>query len=138
MSNLNLWREFERPFAGIGAWHPLLRQLDDFLGDSAPKADFDYEEAPDKFVLSFDVPGAEKEQLHVELLKNQLSVTADRKRRGSYKHVVKLPEGIDAQGIEANYLNGVLTIVVPKVAPPSARKIVIGDGKPDVPAAAAS
>jgi HSP20 family protein len=130
MSNLTLWREIERPFTGFGAWNPLLRQLDDFISDSTPKAAFDYEETADAFVLSFDVPGAEPEQLGVEFHKNELVVKAERKRHGPFQQVVRMPEGVKADGIQANYHNGVLTVSVPKKAEPAPQKITVSTSKP--------
>lgn len=130
MSNLPLiWRELDRPFTGFGGLNPLLRQLDEFVTESAPKAAFDYEETPEGFLLSFDVPGADRAKMNVEFHKNQLVVSGERKRHGQFRHAVELPEGIQADGIKADYDDGVLTVTVPKKAEVQPVKIAIGLGK---------
>lgn len=129
MSNLPLiWRELDRPFAGFGAWNPLLRQLDELVG-SPKQATFDYEETADAYVLAFDVPGAERDKLNVEFHKDELVVSGERKRYGAFKHTVRLPEGIQAAAIKADYDDGVLTVTVPKTPEAQPVKIAIGPGK---------
>ncbi len=129
MSNLPLlWRELDRPFAGFGGWNPLLRRLDEYA-HSPDRAAFDYEETQDGYVLTFDVPGAERDKLNVEFHEDQLIVSGERKRHGAFKHTVKLPEGLQADAIKADYDDGVLTVNVPKAPKAQPVKIAIGLGK---------
>jgi len=49
--------------------------------------------------------------------------------RGEFSRTVTVPSGIDANGIEANVEQGVLTLRMPKVPEAVARKIAIGSGR---------
>lgn len=81
------------------------------------------------YVLTFDLPGVKKDQVKVEVDKDQLTVRADRSEEkkseskkkylsevfyGSYIRTLTLPEPIDEKKIEAKFDNGVLTVSVPK------------------------
>lgn len=132
MSNLPLlWRELDRPFAGLGAWNPLLRQLDQAAQrhQGLAKPTFDYEETKDGYVLTFEIPGAERDKLQVDFHKDQLVVSGERKRHGAFRQAVQLPDGIQAAAIKADYDDGILTVTVPKAPEAQPVKIAIGVGK---------
>ena len=44
---------------------------------------------------------------------------------GSFQRIIPLPEKVTAEGAEATYKRGVLTLKVPKMTAPSARKIEV-------------
>lgn len=91
----------------------------------------DMVEQDDKYVCTVDVPGLNKEEVHLSLDKGVLSISADfaKEKKGesdkahwverSTGHVsrsVKLPEHVDEDAITAAQENGVLTVQIPKKA----------------------
>jgi HSP20 family protein len=152
MANIDLWREMDRPFSSFGSWRPLLRQLDDIFNeamDTRPDGgrmmipQCDMEESGDHYLLSFDMPGLEKDNIDIELQGNNLVVTGERKqesersegrsrfverRYGRFERSIRLPENVKADGVEAEYVNGVLKVAVPKSTESSRQKIRIGSG----------
>ncbi len=76
------------------------------------------------YLVRLPAPGFEPEELEVSLSGNRLVIRAEHKeeqkegnggfRYGSLHQVITLPEGTDAERIEARYHNGVLEVRVPK------------------------
>jgi hypothetical protein len=50
------------------------------------------------------------------------------RRYGRFERAIRLPQNVKADGIEAEYINGVLKVAVPKTAESSRHKIKIGSG----------
>ena len=85
------------------------------------------------FVINMAAPGYEKKDFKVNILRDELSIevsreetneqksTSDVYRReffsGNFRRSFTLPKGVDASAISETYVNGILTITVPKVAP---------------------
>jgi HSP20 family protein len=95
-------------------------------------------------VLSFDMPGLEKDNIDVELRGNQLVVSGERKKEreeddgksrltersyNRFERILTLPNDVKSEGIEAQYQNGVLSLAVPRTAESKSQKIKIGEGK---------
>lgn len=89
----------------------------------------DIVEDPDKYVLMFDLPGVSKKDIKVNFADNELVVSGDRNSSEEYKdqtcHRVErefgkfyrrftFPRTVDASNIGAQYVDGVLTLTVPK------------------------
>ncbi len=113
----------------------------------------DLVEESDHFVLRADLPGIDEDAVSVEVEDNVLTVSGkrtseheDRKEGyhrierafGSFSRSLTLPEGIDAEGIEASFRNGVLEVRVPKPEQRKPRRVAInvGDSPPVVEGAA--
>lgn len=96
-----------------------------------------------EFELSLNVPGYSKEELKLDVKDDVLTISADRKMeeskererytrrefmQSSFTRSFRLPEAINADGIQAEYRNGVLHVRIPKaeVAKPKQRSISIG------------
>jgi HSP20 family protein len=148
----DLWRDMDRSMSGFGTWRPLLRQLDDIFNEAldtrfdsgrmmVPQCDL--EESDDHYLMSFDMPGLEKENIDIEMQGNTLVVTGERKqesdrtegrsrfverRYGRFERSIRLPQDVKADGIEAEYVNGVLKVAIPKSAESSRQKVKIGSG----------
>jgi len=89
---------------------------------SVPPADV--LEERDGYILTMDMPGARREEISVTVAEGTLAVRAPLGRpeatgartlyreisRGSYERFFTMGEGIDREGIEAQYENGVLTV----------------------------
>ncbi len=85
-------------------------------------------EKGDAFRLELAAPGLEKNDFKVDVDKNVLRIEVNKefkaeegetyKRREfgyyEFRRSFQLPETIDANGIEANYMNGILVIHLPK------------------------
>lgn len=107
----------EEPFARLG----LVR------GAVRPRADLIEKE--DGYEIDIDVPGLKKDDLEIALTDNTLTVRGKvegtkeeegkeyyfcERHRGSFARAFSLPEGIDADKVEADLQEGVLTITLPK------------------------
>lgn len=88
-------------------------------------------ETPKEFVLTADLPGCNKNDVHVSLHNDILSVKGERKVEenkndekyhfserfyGAFERQIHMPENlVDKEKINAKFENGVLNIVLPKV-----------------------
>ncbi len=137
------------------------RQMDRLFSDliggeglatsSTEQAEFmppvDVQEADNHYILSLDVPGIKKEDLHIELTGNELCVWGERKHEheergksryriersyGEFSRSFTLPEGIKPEQIQSDYRDGVLQIAIPKMkaAEEKGHTIQIGGGEP--------
>lgn len=97
-------------------------------------------EEGDNYVLKFDLPGVPKDQVTVEVDKDQLTVRAERKEEkktdskkkhlsevyyGSYTRSFTLPGQVDEKKVDAKFENGVLTVTVAKTASLKAKQIPV-------------
>jgi HSP20 family protein len=111
----------------------------------------DVVESDDHYVLRADLPGLSEADVNVELDDHVLTISGKRSteheetkngyRRversyGSFSRSVSLPEGVDADGIQANFDKGVLEVKVAKPEQIKPRKVAIAVGS--APAAAAT
>ena len=94
----------------------------------------------DRFYIHVDLPGVDPDTIDVEIEKNSLTISAERKWErdedmqvllnerpsGSFTRQFYLGEGLDPDNIEAGYDHGVLTIAIPVAEAAKARKIEIG------------
>jgi HSP20 family protein len=94
-------------------------------------------------VLKADLPGLSEEDVQIEVADNVLTISGERKAEseerkegyyrlerafGSFSRSLTLPEGADADKIEANFDNGVLEVKVPKPEEVKPRRVSIGRG----------
>jgi HSP20 family protein len=111
----------------------------------------DVVETDDHYVLRTDLPGLDESDVNVELENNVLTISGKRsteheerkngyhrveRSTGSFSRSVTLPDGVDADGIEANFDKGVLEVKVAKPEQIKPRKVAIAVGS--APAAAES
>lgn len=117
------------------------RELEDlerslFAPDTLASFRTDIEDEGDRLVLSADLPGFQKEDIHIDLDDDRLVINAERhsnyekkdargnylrceRSYGRYSRSFSL-EGIDAAKISASYQNGVLKLNLPKQQPAKA------------------
>jgi HSP20 family protein len=101
----------------------------------------DIEETDDAWIIEADLPGGEADNINVELDDNELAITGEIKERertgilrrrtrktGEFEFRVTLPGKPDADNVEADFNDGVLTVRVPKSAQARPRRIEIGSG----------
>ncbi len=140
-----------RPFFGRDMWSALRQEIDDVLGrfpfDGAegwlagPKApSLDLSETNESLQLKVDVPGMKPEEIEVEVANNTLRIHGERKEEreekgktyhrierhtGSFSRVVALPCPVQENKIQAEYRDGVLSILLPKAEEAKAHKIKV-------------
>jgi HSP20 family protein len=100
----------------------------------------DLVETDGHFLLSADLPGLTEKDVSIEVEDRVLTVSGERKAThdaakegyhrverafGSFSRSLTLPEGIDAEAVEASFENGVLEVRIPKPEQPKPRKISI-------------
>ncbi len=158
MRSLNLWnddwsmlRDFDRLqgtvnrlFSDFGrSYRPATSEL----STSAFTPPCDIQETAGHYVMNFDLPGMTKENIHIEMEDNQLTISGERKTEerhedaetqrierafGAFKRSFTLPFSVETDKIEANYENGVLTLVLPKVEAARPREIKINEGRGNI------
>ncbi|VVB12151.1 unnamed protein product [Arabis nemorensis] len=76
-----------------------------------------WSQSPDSHIFSVDLPGLRKEEIKVEIEDSiYLIIRTETTERPSFKRKFRLPDSIDITGISAGYEDGVLTVIVPKMA----------------------
>lgn len=102
--------------------------------------EIDVIENDDRIEVKVDLPGFEKENIHVEFNANRLRITGERKTEeetkrnhyfkservfGRFERAVTLPKGVNAQNIKAVYKNGVLELTIPKTEESKVKQIKV-------------
>ena len=97
-------------------------------------------ETDDGYEISLDMPGMNSDEFDVELKEGQLWITGERRHEeekegktwhrvertyGKFRRVITLGNDVDVDHVEANYADGVLAIVVPKIPESQAKKITV-------------
>jgi HSP20 family protein len=109
------------------------------FSDWAPSVDI--EEDAERYLITADLPGVDKENIDVKLDNGMLSIRGEKRtetetdkggkhhRRerfhGTFARSFTLPDSIDADKVDATYKDGVLTLAIPKVETAKSRSIDI-------------
>src|SRR3954471_1158832 len=103
----------------------------------------DLVETEDHFVLRADLPGLSEDDVTIELEDNVLTVSGERgtehegrkegyyrveRAYGAFSRQLTLPEGVDAEAVEAAFDKGVLEVRIPKPEQRKPRKVEIKAG----------
>jgi len=142
--NLDFWR--------TGASRPLDRFFEEFMYPAFKRSDDQdtshgafhprcvVSEVKEGYQMKFDLPGISKDQIKIELHENQLTVSGERKEQksiedqkthfsevyyGSFTRSFTFPTQVDAEKVNAEYENGVLSINIPKSELSRSRQITI-------------
>ena len=122
--NRELDRVLTRNVGNSGTWLPTM----------------DVVERADAFVVTLDVPGAAHDAIDLTFDRGALTIRGTRsgpeygdqdkiyvaeRPLGEFERVVRLPETVDGDRIQASVEAGVVTIVIPKAPAARARKIAI-------------
>jgi HSP20 family protein len=109
----------------------------------------DLVEAEDHFVLKADLPGLAEGDVRIEVQDGTLTISGERKAEheqnekgwyriersfGSFSRSLTLPDGVDADRIDASFADGVLEVHIPKPEERKPRRISIGNGNGSKPA----
>jgi len=108
----------------------------------------DLVEAEDHFVLKADLPGLSEEDVSIEIQDGTLRISGERtaeheqrekgwyrieRASGSFSRSLTLPDGVDPDGVTAEFDRGVLEVRIPKPEERKPRRIAItpGNGQPE-------
>ena len=124
-------RMLEQTFGGFGWSTPLTTR-----GGWSPLVDL--EETDDAYVVEAELPGVKPENVNIELVGNELSLSGqvdERERQGTmrrqsrrtgrFDYRVGLPGHVDPEKVDANLRDGVLTVRIPKSERSQRRRIDI-------------
>lgn len=134
--------------AYLSAREPLFKLIDSVLGDAQSEEmaarnwvpPVDVQETDEAYKLHAELPGLSKEDIEITLENNVLRLAGERKFErdvkkesfqriertyGSFTRSFALPSQVNAEGVQATFENGVLTVVVPKKEQAKPRQISI-------------
>lgn len=131
------------------------RELDRFAEQtraSGPSIPMDAVRKGDHVEVRFDLPGFDPADVELEVERNVLSLKAERhwqrsedeqvlageRRHGTYTRQVFLGDNLDGGRVEANYENGVLTVVIPVAETAKPKKVEIASNVANESIAASS
>jgi len=89
--------------------------------------DVDINESAEDYRFSFEIPGAERDDVRIWVEQNVLSVSGEKKDTGGesrkihaerafgkFERSFRLPHDVDGGNIKAEFANGILVVTVPK------------------------
>jgi HSP20 family protein len=112
----SFWNRAERPFGAVAGF-----------GETAPRSDV--VETDSGIEVTIELPGLDEREIEVSITDEALTVKGEKKIErkeekkgyyvsersyGSVYRSIPLPAGVDADGAEANFRNGVLTVNLPQ------------------------
>lgn len=106
----------------------------------------DVRDLPDRFVVTASVPGVDPDDVEISILGEALEIRGQRRdatdaagdggrwlvrerRFGTFERTLALPGLVRAEGAEADFKNGVLTVVLPKAESAKVRVIPVRAGQ---------
>ncbi|GKS66619.1 hypothetical protein YTPLAS73_01660 [Nitrosarchaeum sp.] len=127
------FEEMEERFRGyLGSMERYIPNLEESMQKLTKDIYCDVDDRGDKFVLTADLPGMNKDEIKVNVLDSQIEITAEHKeskeekKKGSirsershvkYYRTMTFPEEIVGSGVNAKMNNGILTVELPKKTP---------------------
>jgi len=110
----------------------------DLLNDIQTRSpSMDIADLGDKYEMHFEIPGIPKEDIDIEVTNNSIEIHADheenkedknknwlRKERTSmsFFRYLDIPEQIKSDNVDAEFKDGILTLILPKVKPKPKQK----------------
>jgi HSP20 family protein len=103
----------------------------------------DLTETDDSLLLRADLPGVSEDDVEIEVKDGVLTISGERKNEheekgegfhrversfGRFSRALNLPDGIDAEQVEAKFDNGVLEVRIPKPEETQPTRVQIGKG----------
>jgi HSP20 family protein len=139
-----------RPNSGLPTLHDEWeRMFDNFFGLDRKRSElerFDWTprvnvvEHEDRFEITAEVPGMEKDEIQIEVQDNLLTIRGEKRYEkdekdrnyhvcersyGTFQRSFNLPENVKDDNIEAEYNSGVLSINLPKTEPVKPKEIKV-------------
>ncbi len=105
--------------------YPYRRMARRWVEDREQTLGINVREEDEAYVLSALVPGIKSDELNIQMLDDVIRIAGERKAdendylvrelpQGSFARTLRLPAPIDADHVEANVTDGVLTLRLPK------------------------
>lgn len=132
--NLSGSNPFEDVFEGF--FRPVA-----YTHDNQPQIKVDVEENPESYKVIAEIPGVKKEDIHVSVDGNQVSISAESHQEKEVKEGTKilrseryygkvsrsfyLQQEIEESKADAEYADGILTLVLPKKISAAAKRLTI-------------
>lgn len=147
-----------RRYPSLPSWNPAYREVDEMrremdrlfeslagLGGTRSPGVFppiNVSETPDRVLVRAEVPGIKPKDLDIRVEANTLTIAGEREpeedgsvsyhRRerewGAFRRSFSMPTRIDAEGVEARYVDGILTVLLPKAAEARPKQIAVQAG----------
>ena len=125
----------------LRVWQERLERLSTHRPD-AWTPPIDVYETADRYVIAAEVPGIAREHIELALEDSRLTIRGQRVDRsaaggdvlhfhqverghGAFARTFEFASKVDVEGVAADLTNGVLTVTLPKAAPPPLRKIEV-------------
>ena len=124
-------REFDR----------MAREMNTLFSSNSPSGNHVWwEKNDDGVTVSAELPGLNPENIDINLEARNLTISGEaaaidldddsryirrERQTAGFKHTLTLPYTIDAEGIEASYSDGILTIELPRAEADKPRKIAV-------------
>ena len=138
------WEPFSL-FRDLMRWDPFreiapMSTMDRLSEFDAP---FEVKETKEGYLFKADVPGIKENDLTINLTGNRLTISGKREEErkqehetyfsyersyGSFTRSFTLPEGVEAEKVNASLKDGVLSILVPKAPEAQPKKVAIKAG----------
>lgn len=128
----NLEEEFNRFFEDFSKG---LRSVEERF-----TAAIDVRETDDAYIVEADVPGIKKEDVHIEVNDDVLTIKGERKgeheekrkdyhrierQSGSFRRCIRIPGGFKSDAVDAKFEDGVLRVTLPKLEDAKPRRIEV-------------
>lgn len=118
-----------------------VRPVDMNTTGNMPSIKMDVSEQPKAFIVHAELPGVKKEDIHVQIEGNQVSITAEIKQEkevkegerilraerffGQVSRTFQLAQDIDDNQSVAKFTDGVLELTLPKKASAASKRLMI-------------
>ena len=129
------------PFRELQLWQDRLGRLASHHPESWRPA-IDVYETPDSYVVTAEVPGLTREDVELAVEDTRVTIRGHRVDRrvsnrsavhfhqverghGAFARTLEFAERIDSDQVSADLADGVLSVTLPKVPPPPARRIEV-------------
>jgi HSP20 family protein len=139
-------REFDKIFNRVLTAKPWEKEVAPWTPfNLVPAVEAYVDKEAKKYVCKVSLPGIEPKEVQIHVQANLLTITGERKYTreskehealheefayGKFERTVELPEGVNTEKMNAEFVNGVLEITAPVAAIALARKIEIKAAAP--------
>ena len=127
------------PWRDLRGWHERLERLAGHHAEAwAPP--IDVFETADRYVIAAELPGLDRDQIQLAMEASRLTISGRRtagtagpdvhyhqieRGHGAFVRTFEFADKIDAERVTADLTDGVLTVTLPKLPPPPARRIEV-------------
>jgi HSP20 family protein len=130
-----VFRGYDRsPWAGLESEidRMFASTLGDFVGESSTRFPVDLYEDKDNSYVRAELPGMNREDIHIEMVDGYLTISATRKTKDGdeeqsfgVNRSISIPDSVQTDKVGAAYENGVLTVTLPKREESKPKKITV-------------